>query len=77
MPQPTSNGTRPHELNGTPDSGPSLDDLLTEAEGLRSVLADANTRLARLAAGLRRQRQQSKTIQAAMASLRKLQQIGP
>ena len=77
MPQPTTNGSRPHELNGTPDSGPNLDDLLTEAEGLRSVLADANTRLARLAAGLRRQRQQSKTIQAAMASLRKLQQIGP
>ena len=77
MPQPTTNGTRPHELNGVSDAGPTLDDLLNEAEGLRSALADATTRLVRLAAGLRRQRQQSKTIQAAMASLRKLQQIGP
>jgi len=61
-------------------TGPEVgrgDDALAEAEALRSRLQEALGRAARLVALLRQQRRQGKAVQAAMASLRKLGELGP
>ena len=49
-------------------------DPLVEAEELRSQLQSALTRTNRLIAMLKQQRRQTRAVQAAMASLRRLQQ---
>ena len=75
MPLPTNNG---HVSNGTPDSpgrgerGVAITDLITEAEELRTVLADASGRLARLLSGLKQHRRDSRAMQTAMQSLRQI-----
>ncbi len=75
MATPQSNG----HTNGTPETGASrgersltIIDLIEEAEKLRTVFADAATRLARLSAGLKQHRRQSRAVQAAMQSLQQL-----
>jgi hypothetical protein len=68
MPTPDSNGaTAP--LGGEADA-------LAEAEALRQQLQEALARTARLIAALKQQRRQGRAVQAAVASLRKLQQLG-
>jgi hypothetical protein len=46
--------------------------LIQEAEVLHAALADARSRTARLIAGLRRQRKQSRLVQETLRSLREL-----
>jgi hypothetical protein len=46
--------------------------LIQEAEALHAALADARARTARLIAGLRRQRKQSRLVQETLRSLREL-----
>jgi hypothetical protein len=48
-------------------------ELITEAEELRTVMADASARLSRLLAGLKQHRRQSRAVQAAVHSLKQLQ----
>jgi hypothetical protein len=68
-----TNGKPPEgHLSGTPIQGEPVDPL-TEAEALRTLLQEAAGRGTRLIAALKQQRRQSRAIQAAMASLRKLQ----
>jgi hypothetical protein len=76
MPLPTNNG---HASNGTPPEAPgrgersvALADLIAEAEELRTVLADASSRLARLLSGLKQHRRDSRAMQAAMQSLKQI-----
>ena len=76
MPTPQANG---HATNGTPDTGAgrgerslTIIELIEEAERLRTVFADASARLARLTAGLKQHRRQSRAVQAAMQSLQQL-----
>ena len=79
MPLPTNNG---HASNGTPPDAPSrgergersvaIADLIAEAEELRTVLADASGRLARLLSGLKQHRRDSRAMQAAMQSLKQI-----
>jgi hypothetical protein len=78
MPRPPTNGDDPR--NGPPRAAPpptprpdadTLDPLL-EAEALRSVLHDAQARLARLMSALKQQRRQSRALQAAVSSIRNL-----
>ena len=72
---PPSNG---HASNGTPESlgrgerSVAITDLITEAEELRTVLADASGRLTRLLSGLKQHRRDSRAMQAAMQSLKQI-----
>jgi hypothetical protein len=50
-----------------------IDELIAEAEALRTVLTEAVGRASHLAAGLKRQRRQGRALQGALASLRELQ----
>ena len=54
------------------ERGPGIGELITEAEGLRDLLHDAAGRVARLLAGLKQHRRQSRAVRAAMQSLRLL-----
>ena len=75
MPLPTNNG---HASNGTPEPpgrgerSVAITDLITEAEELRTVLADASGWLARLLSGLKQHRRDSRAMQAAMQSLKQI-----
>jgi hypothetical protein len=67
--------TRPAEAVSTAGSeqpGTSLAALMQEAESLHATLADARSRTARLIAGLRRQRKQSRLVNETLKSLRQL-----
>jgi hypothetical protein len=57
---------------GAEQPGTTLAALLQEAEALHTTLADARSRTARLIAGLRRQRKQSRLVQETLRSLREL-----
>ena len=70
--------TRPAEAVGTAGSeqpGTSLAALMQEAESLHAALADAKSRTARLIAGLRRQRKQSRLVNETLKSLRQLKLV--
>jgi hypothetical protein len=81
MPASTTNG---HANNGNNTNGdrdrtersPAVAELITEAEELRTVLADASARLSRLLSGLKANRRQSRAVQAAVHSLKQLQLDG-
>jgi hypothetical protein len=51
-------------------------DPLAEAEALRDLLAEAQSRLGRLLGALKHQRRQARAVEAAVASLRRLGQPG-
>jgi len=53
----------------------SLAALIQEAESLHATLADARSRTARLIAGLRRQRKQSRLVTETLKSLRQLKLV--
>ncbi len=57
---------------GAEPPGTNLAALLEEAESLHAALADAKSRTARLIAGLRRQRKQSRLVSETLRSLREL-----
>ncbi len=57
---------------GTEQPGTSLAALMQEAESLHATLAGAKSRTARLIAGLRRQRKQSRLVNETLKSLRQL-----
>ena len=50
-----------------------IEEIITEAEALRTLLQEGGIRVARLVAALKQQRRQSRAVMAAMASLRHLQ----
>jgi hypothetical protein len=60
---------------GTEQPGTSLAALIQEAESLHAALADAKSRTARLIAGLRRQRKQSRLVNETLKSLRQLRLV--
>jgi hypothetical protein len=69
---------RPVELSnaaGSEPPGTSLAALIQEAEALHASLADARSRTARLIAGLRRQRKQSRQLQETLKALRQLRLV--
>ena len=59
----------------TEKPGTSLAALIQEAESLHAALADAKSRTARLVAGLRRQRKQSRLVNETLKSLRELKLV--
>ena len=60
---------------GTEQPGTSLAALIQEAESLHATLADAKSRTARLIAGLRRHRKQSRLVNETLRSLRQLRLV--
>ena len=65
----------PENGNGHPpcdNPGSSLATLIQDAEALHSTLTDARTSIARLIAGLRRHRKQSRLVNETLKSLRQL-----
>jgi hypothetical protein len=58
-----------------PGASTSLAALIQEAESLHATLADARSRTARLIAGLRRQRKQSRLVNETLKSLRQLRLV--
>ena len=76
-PMPTA-PARPAETAstvGAEQPGTSLAALIQEAESLHAALADAKSRTARLIAGLRRQRKQSRLVNETLKSLRQLRLV--
>ena len=75
MPTPSTNGQASEEprRQDPREQSNGLIDLFAEAEALRTLLGDALSRTSRLLAGLRHHKRQAHAVQAAMASLRKLQ----
>ena len=78
MPNPSTNGHRPDEdrRNPTPPERPSLEELISEAETLRTQLAESAQRAARLVGALKQQRRHSRVLRTAIDSLRELR-LGP
>ena len=78
MPPPSTNGHRPDDDRRNPPTPerPSLEELITEAEALRTQLADAAQRTARLVGALKQQRRHSRVLRTAIDSLRELK-LGP
>jgi len=72
-PMTDRNGHRPTEELTPGAEGP---DPLAEAETLRTLLQDAAARTSRLIAALKHQKRQSRAVQSAMSSLRRLQDLG-
>jgi hypothetical protein len=65
----------PVSTGGSEQPGMSLAALMQEAESLHAALADARSRTARLIAGLRRQRKQSRLVNETLKSLRQLRLV--
>ena len=78
-PRGRRNGTAPRMAGNVTAAGPdqptSLAALIQEAESLHATLADARSRTARLIAGLRRQRKQSRLVNETLKSLRQLKLV--
>ena len=72
MPKPTND---PPPANGDAPATPS--DPLVEAEAIRTLLAEAQSRLGRLLASLKFQRKQARAVRAAVDSLRQLPPLVP
>jgi hypothetical protein len=71
---PPNNGTTHHGNGASPV--PETIDPLTEAETLRVRLQEALASATRLIGVLRQQRKQSRAVRAAVASLRRLEDLG-
>ena len=67
--EPPRNG---QHRNGSAEQGEPLDPI-AEAEELRVALQAALTRTSRLISALKQQRRQSRVVESALASLRRLQ----
>ncbi len=74
MPPPPTNGHPPEEARPRDPQLEKWDieDVIAEAEALRTMLQDANARTARLLAALKHQRRHSRAVRAAMHSLQQL-----
>jgi hypothetical protein len=73
MPSPTNNGHSPESRVRDPQLEKwDFEDVIAEAEALRTVVQDANARTTRLLAALKHQRRQSRAVRAAMQSLQQL-----
>jgi hypothetical protein len=76
-PEEPVNGNDQH-TNGHSDSAPGLDELIQEAESLRTALITMCGRVAQLTANLKRHRKRGRAVEAALSALRlKLPVISP
>ena len=71
MPNPAADGRHPGNGDAAPPDPAALD-LLAEAEAIRALLSEAQSRLGRLAAALKLHRRQARAVADAMVKLRNL-----
>lgn len=73
-PRPSRNGTaRTAPAPATePSESPGLEQLIAEVEELRSMLADAQSRMGRLLVALKQHSRHTHAVEAALAALRQL-----
>ena len=77
MPTPPDSGRHAGRGDaGTPPNPAALDPL-AEAEAVRGLLAEAQSRLGRLIASLKQHRRSARALEAAVASLRQLPPLSP
>jgi len=69
VPRPDEHANGQH-ANGHADSGAGLDELILEAEALRTSLLELCGRLAHLGANLKRHRKRGRAVEAALSALR-------
>src|ERR1700722_6549049 len=73
MPPPTNNGHPPESRVRDPQLEKwDFEDVIAEAEALRTVVQDANARTTRLLAALKHQRRQRRAVRGARQSLQQL-----
>ena len=72
MSHPADNGRHPGNGEPAPPTDSAALDPLAEAEAVRAVLAEAQSRLGRLVAALKQHRRQARAVAAAMAQLKNL-----
>jgi hypothetical protein len=75
MPSPHANHdpSSTSRVNGaSAECGPTIAELVAEAEALRTIFQDSSARLSRLIAGLKQLKRQSQAMRAAVQSLRQL-----
>ena len=72
---PDTNGRHAPDSDG--DGTPTAQDPLAEAEAIRNLLGEAQSRLSRLIGSLKQFRKQSKAVRAAVLSLRDLPPLTP
>ena len=77
MPTRTNSGRPAGNGAGTPPEPPAVPDPLAEAEAVRGLLAEAQSRLGRLIAALRLHRKQARAVRQAVASLQQLPPLTP
>ncbi len=82
MPRPTTNENVPAKKNGrvqTPTNGKAddqdIDTLIEQAEAVKVSLRDSLSKTGELLSALKRHRKQSKAVQTALVSLRRLQAV--
>ena len=73
---PDTNGKHPLNSAAEPSTN-GLTDPLVEAEAVRNLLAEAQSRLGRLIAPLKHFRKQSRAVRAAVQSLNQLPLLTP
>jgi hypothetical protein len=72
---PDTNGRHAPDQDG--DGAAPAPDPLAEAEAIRNLLGEAQTRLGRLIGSLKQFRKQSRAVRAAVLSLRELPPLTP
>lgn len=77
MPHPADNGRHPGNGDAGVSVSPPVIDPLAEAETIRGLLSEAQSRLGRLIASLKQQRRQTRAVAAAVASIRQLPPLSP
>jgi hypothetical protein len=77
MPNPANNGRHPGNGDAGGSSSPPVFDPLAEAEAIRGILSEAQSRLGHLIASLKQQRRQARAVAAAVASIRQLPPLSP
>jgi hypothetical protein len=78
MPAVPPNGRNPDDhLNAPQPERSGIEEIIAEAEALRTQLQEASVRTSRLIAALKQQRRHTRAVQAAMASLRQIGHLTP
>ena len=79
MPPSNSNGRAKSNGHAPPaikSDEPTVDRIIEQAEQLRASLRDSLSKTSQLVSALKHHRKQSKAVQNALVSLRRLQEVG-
>src|SRR5262249_4206101 len=77
VPNPMNNGRQTNNGDPVPTPPPGVTDPLEEAEAIRRLLAEGQSRLTRLIGALKLHKKQTRAVAQAVASLRQLPPLTP